>query len=158
MSKPKPLRSILDDTLKSLGIHAPMRGYSIWGAWREIVGEAVASNARPSVIRNRILFIEVSHPTWVQQLQFLKPTLLEKLNGFLGEPLIEDIRFRVGKIPSSSSTSAKESAWSEEALDSETMSRIETFVRKIEDGETSKSMRDLLVKGARLEQYRKRLK
>ena len=55
----------------------------------------------------------------------------------------------MGKIPSSSSTSAKESAWSEEALDLETMSRIETFVRKIEDGETRKSMLDLLVKGAK---------
>ncbi len=156
MAKPKPLRSILDETLKSLGVHVPMKGYSIWGAWREIVGESVASNAQPSVIRNRILFIEVSHPTWVQQLQFLKPTLLERLNGFLGEPLIEDIRFRLGKISPSSSPSVKESAWNEEELRPETLSRIEILLQKIEDVETRTCMRDLLVKGAKLEQHRKK--
>ncbi len=156
MSKPKPLRSILDDSLKSLGLHGPMKGYSVWGAWREIVGDAVAANARPSVIRNRILFIEVSHPTWVQQLQFLKPTLLGKLNGFLGEPLIEDIRFRVGKIPSSPPPSARESDWTDEEPDQETLTRIETLLRAIEDVETRKTMRDVLIKGAKLEQHRKR--
>jgi len=158
MPKPRPIRSILDDTLKSLGIRGPMKGYSVWGAWKEIVGESVASNAQPFVIRNRILFIEASHPTWVQQLQFLKPMLLQKLNDFLGEPLIGDIRFRVGKIPSSLLTPAKESDWSAEELDQETMDRIEILLRKIEDGETRKSMRDLLVKGAKLEQYRKKFK
>jgi hypothetical protein len=34
----------------------------------------------------------------MQQLQFLKLTLLEKVNSFLGEPLIQDIRFKLGKI------------------------------------------------------------
>ena len=158
MSKPRPLRSILDDSLKSLGLHTSMKGYSVWGAWREIVGDAVAANAQPSVIRNRILFIEVSHPTWVQQLQFLKPTLLAKLNGFLGEPLIDDIRFRVGKIASSPSPSAKESAWTEEEPGTETLARIETILQEIEDVETRKTMRDLLIKAAKLEQHRKRLK
>ena len=136
-----------------------MKGYSLWGAWSKIVGDSVASNAQPSVIRNRILFIEVTHPTWIQQLQFLKPTLLEKINGFLGEPLIQDIRFRIGKISSSSSSSStKTSAWKEESLDPETMERIETLLQKIEDGETRKTMRDVLVKGAKLEQHRKKPK
>ncbi len=158
MSKPKPLRSILDDSLKSLGLDAPMKGYSVWGAWREIVGDAVAANARPSVIRNRILFIEVSHPTWVQQLQFLKPTLLEKLNGFLGEPLIDDIRFRVGKISSSPPPPAKDPDWTEEDPARETLTRIETLLRGIEDAETRKTMRDVLIKGAKLEQHRRKSK
>ena len=156
MARPKPVRSILEDTLKSLGVNAPMKGYSIWGAWKRIVGDSVASNAQPSVIRNRILFIEVSHPTWIQQLQFLKPTLLEKINSFLGEPLIQDIRFRIGKISSSSPSSVKASVWEEEFLDPETIERIETLLQKIEDAETRKTMRDVLLKGAKLEQYRKK--
>ena len=85
MAKPKPLRSVLEETLKSLGLKNTLKGYSLWSAWREIVGDSVASNAQPSVIRNRILFLEVSHPTWVQQLQFLQPSLLEKVNGYLKE-------------------------------------------------------------------------
>ena len=158
MARPKLLRSILEDTLKSLGVKTTMKGYSLWGAWREIVGDSIASNAQPSLIRNRILFIEVSHPTWIQQLQFLKPTLLEKINRFLKEPFIQDIRFRLGKIPSLPPPSIKDSAWQDEELDRETMEQIETLLQKIEEDETRKTMRDVLVKGAKLEQYRRRLK
>ncbi len=157
MAKPKPLRSILEDTLKSLRIDAPMKGYSLWGAWREIVGDVVASNAQPSAVRNRILFIEVSHPAWIQQLQFLKPALLEKINGFLGESLIQDIRFRIGKI-SPPSASPKESGWKEEDLDRESIDRIETLLQPVEDDEVRETLREIMVKGAKLEQYRKKTK
>jgi hypothetical protein len=158
MARPKLLRSILEDTLKSLGIKTTMKGYSLWGAWREIVGDPIASNAQPSTIRNRILFIEVSHPTWIQQLQFLKPTLLEKINRFLEEPFIHDIRFRLGKIPPLPPSSIKDSAWHEVELERETMEQIETLLQKIEEDETRKTIRDILVNGAKLEQYRKKLK
>ncbi len=158
MARPKLLRSILEDTLKSLGVKTTMKGYSLWGAWKEIVGDSIASNAQPSAIRNRILFIEVSHPTWIQQLQFLKPTLLEKINHFLKEPFIHDIRFRLGKISSPASPSLKTSPWREEEIDGGTMNRIETLLKKIEDGEMRKTLEDVLVKGAKLEQYRKKSK
>ena len=98
MKKPQSIRSILEKTLKNLEIDVPLKTYSILGAWNEIVGESVAVQTQPRSIRNRILFIDVSHSTWMQQLQFLKPTLLEKVNSFLGEPLIQDIRFKLGKI------------------------------------------------------------
>jgi len=158
MDRPKLLRSILEDTLKSLGVKTTMKGYSLWGDWKEIVGDSIASNAQPSVIRNRILFIDVSHPTWIQQLQFLKPTLLEKINRFLKEPFIHDIRFRLGKISPPTSPSLKSSPWQEEKIDRETMNQIETLLRKIEDGEMRKTLEDVLIKGAKLEQYRKKLK
>jgi hypothetical protein len=158
MAKPRLLRSILEESLKSLGIKTTMKGYSLWGAWREIVGDSVASNAQPSVIRNRILFIEVSHPTWVQQLQFLKPTLLEKINEFLKEEFIHDIRFRLGKISSIPPVTTEILAWDEETLDQDIMDRIDSLLRKIEDSETRATMRDVLLKGAKLEQYRKRSK
>ena len=104
---PKPIRSILENALRGLEIDAHLKTYSIWGAWKEIVGESVALHARPHAIRNRILFVHVSHPTWVQQLQFLKSALIDKINAFLGEPLVRDIRFHLGKIESEASPRQK---------------------------------------------------
>ena len=74
---------------------------------KEIVGKSVALHAQPRSIHNRILFINVSHSTWIQQLQFLKSTLIEKINSYLGELLIEDIRFKLGKISPPIPTSSK---------------------------------------------------
>jgi len=156
MSRPKPIRGILESTLKGLDLDFQLKAYSIWGVWNEIVGESVAHQAQPRSIRNRILFVDVSHPTWVQQLQFLKPKLLEKLNAFLGEPILQDIRFRLGKISPPLSRPAKDDRWHEVDLDEKTFERMETLLQEIDDGEVRRSLRDLLIKGAKLERHRKR--
>jgi hypothetical protein len=158
MKYPKPIRSILQKALEALEIDVPLKSYSILGAWQEIVGESVALHTQPRTIRNRILFIDVSHPTWTQQLQFLKPTLLEKINDFLGESYIQDIRFKLGKvsptIPSPSETHVLE----DEKLDRGTLNRIETLVQKIDDEETRKELQEIMIKGAKLEQHRRKSK
>jgi hypothetical protein len=158
MKRPQPIHSILEKTLKGLEIDLPIRTYSILRAWKEIVGEAVAGQTQPRAVRNRILFIDVSHSTWIQQLQFLKPTLLEKINAFLGEAHIQDIRFKLGKIAPIHPAHAKPHVWREEDLDEGILKRIENIIQKIDDEEVRRSLRDFLIKGANLEQYRKKSK
>jgi len=158
MKKLQPIHSILEKTLKALEIDVPLKSYSIWGAWKEIVGESVALQTQPRSIRNRILFIDVSHSTWMQQLQFLKPTLLEKINAFLGEPHIQDIRFKLGKISPTIQAPSKPHLLEDEKLDQATLNQIESIVQKIEDGDVRKGLREVLIKGAKLEQYRKKSK
>ena len=154
MKKPQSIRSVLENTLKSLEIDVPLKSYSILGAWNEIVGATVAAHSQPRSIRNRILFIEVAHSTWTQQLQFLKPTLLEKVNNFLGEPLIQDIRFKLGKILPGTPSPSKTDSWRKEDLGEETLKKIEKLIQKIEDGEVRKALKEVLTKGAKLERHR----
>jgi len=158
MKKPQPIRSILEKTIQSLEINVPLKTYSILGAWNEIVGESVAAHSRPRAIRNRILFIDVAHPTWMQQLQFLKPTLLEKINTFLGESLIQDIRFKLGETLSNVPTPPKTLSMEDEKLDKATLNRIEGLLQKMDDEELRNSLREVLIKGAKLEHYRRKRK
>ncbi len=158
MKKPQPIYSILEKTLKALEIDVPLKSYSIWGAWKEIVGDSVALQTQPRSVRNRILFVDVSHPTWIQQLQFLKSTLLEKINAFLGEPYIQDIRFRLGKISPPIPNLPKTHLLEDEKLDKATLNRIENIIQKIDDRDVRKGLREVLIKGAKLEQYRKKSK
>ena len=156
MKKPKPVHSILENVLKGLEIDVHLKAYSIWGAWREIVGESMALQTQPRVIRGRTLFIDVSHSTWMQQLQFLKPALLEKLNAFVGEPYLQDIRFNLGKIPLIIPTPLKATPWEKEELDDKTLKQVEGVLAKIDDREVRESLKEVLVKGAKLEHYRKK--
>jgi hypothetical protein len=158
MKKPKPIRSVLDQTLRALEIDVPLKAHTIWRAWEEIVGKSLALHAQPRSIHNRILFINVSHSTWIQQLQFLKSTLIEKINAYLGESLIEDIRFKLGKISPPIPVAPNGHRWEDEKLDKKTLTRIETLIQKISDEETRKEFRELLIKGAKLEQARKKPK
>jgi len=154
MKKPQSIHSILEKTLKTLEIDVPVKTYSIVGAWNEIVGESVAGHSQPRSIRNQILFIDVAHPTWMQQLQFLKPTLLDQVNAFLGEPLIQDIRFKLGKVSPPLPAPPKTLLAEDESLDQGTLNRIENLLREIDDEEVQKSLREVLIQGAKLERYR----
>jgi hypothetical protein len=100
--------------------------------------------------------MDVSHSTWIQQVQFLKPKLLEKINAFLGEPLLQDIRFRMGKIPPPRSPREEDDPWHGETLDEETVRQLESMLQKIGDTDVRNSLRDVLLKGAQLERHRKK--
>ena len=154
MKKPQYIQSILEKTLKTLEIDVPLKTHSILGVWNEIVGESVAEHSQPRSIRNRILFVDVSHSTWMQQLQFLKPTLLDQVNAFLEEPLIQDIRFRLGKVSPTLPAPPTALLREDEPLDQGTLDRIENLLREIDDEEVQKSLREVLINGAKLERYR----
>lgn len=147
MKKPQSIHSVLEQTLRGLELELPLKTYSIWSAWKEIVGEPISLHTQPQAIRNRILFVDVSHSTWMQQLQFLKPTLLKKIHRFLGEPLIEDIRFKLGKIHRTDSPPPQKR---EEPLDRKTVERIERLLENLTDEEVKKGFRNLLTQSAKL--------
>ena len=69
----------------------------IWLIWTDCVGEQIASHARPAAFRDGTLTVSVDSAPWMQQLNFLKKQLMEKLNARLGEALVKDIYLRAGK-------------------------------------------------------------
>ena len=156
MKKPQRIGSILETTLKGLEVDDQIRAYSLWGAWKEIVGEPIAQQTRPQAIRNRILFVDVSHSTWIQQLQFLKTTLLDKINTYLREPLIKDLRFRLGKIPSPASSDRETEMWQKEKIDEATLIRIEKHLQNVQDEETRKVLKEVFIKGVKVDRHRRR--
>jgi predicted nucleic acid-binding Zn ribbon protein len=51
------------------------------------------------LVRGDVLHVNVSSSVWVQQLQFLRDTMLEKINANLSGRKIKDIRFKIGPLP-----------------------------------------------------------
>ena len=98
---PEPIESILERVSTSLGLEMKVKQYQIWEVWDSVVGEAIARQARPQQVRNMILWIAVSSSTWMQQLEFMKKQIVNRLNEHIGEVVIKDIRFRIGEIKES---------------------------------------------------------
>jgi predicted nucleic acid-binding Zn ribbon protein len=84
----------------------------VWPIWNEIVGAAIARNAQPEKIRNGTLFVKVSSATWMQELQYMKEMISQKLNQSLGRDVVKNIFFFVGKVETAvpSSTAQETSA------------------------------------------------
>jgi hypothetical protein len=92
------LGAVLDQSLKRLDLGARLDEYGVWPIWNDIVGTTVANNAQPEKIRNGTLFIKVSSPVWMQQLQYMKEMMADKLNQRLGSTVVKNIFFVVGRI------------------------------------------------------------
>ena len=93
------LGDILDRTVKRLPLRRKLDDYALWTIWDDTVGPAVARNAQPERIRNGTLFVKVRAPTWMQQLQYMKDIIMEKLNQRLEREVVTNIFFVVGEIP-----------------------------------------------------------
>jgi hypothetical protein len=98
--------SILSGLSKRLGLESRLLELRLQHRWRDIVGEPMASHTRPAQIRFKKLYLVVRNSVWLQQLTFLKPTLLTKLQAESGTGSVTDIAFRVGEIPDETETSS----------------------------------------------------
>ncbi len=138
---------VLRKTIRKMDLESKLEGYRIWTLWDEIVGEQIAGRAQPDRLRNRILFIRVSSSTWMQQLQILKPTLLEKIHQTVKGGVIKDIRFLLGEVnrpPQPSPRPQTENRSKTTGLTGE----IEPHLKQVKDAELRSLMRNIMLKQA----------
>ncbi len=98
MSSPAPLGTVLQQAMEASRIDIDLDAYRLWQQWEDVVGPTIAQNTRPEAIKGKLLLVNVSSAPWMQQLQFLKPELIEKLNETLGKEVVGDIRFKIGPL------------------------------------------------------------
>jgi hypothetical protein len=94
----EPLAAVLDKSLKRLELSTRLDEYGVWPIWNDVVGKPIARNAQPEKIRNGTLFVKVTSPVWMQQLQFMKEMIAERLNHRLRGEVVKNIFFVVGNI------------------------------------------------------------
>jgi predicted nucleic acid-binding Zn ribbon protein len=135
--------------LRSLNLDAKMRGYAVWGVWDQAVGETVAQQAQPTLVRGGTLFVKCSSSAWMQELQFMKGTICKELNRLVGREAVKDIKFQMGTIarPTQETSSINDQ---EVSLDDDERARIDEALRPLQDAETREIVRRLMVKGASL--------
>lgn len=66
--------------------------------WNRTVGKSVAENAQPFALKGKILIVNVTSSSWIQQLRFFKKDILRKINISAGKELVEEIKFKIGTI------------------------------------------------------------
>ena len=90
--------NILSGVLNKFRVDQGLELASIFSLWDNVVGEAVAKNAKPAGFKGKILLVYVSSSVWIQELQYYKKDMILKLNEALGKELVCDIKFKIGAI------------------------------------------------------------
>lgn len=148
-----PLPDILSRFLKTHGMAIHMLEFRLQQHWREIVGEHVARHTWPESIRHRKLYLVAENSVWLQQLLFLKPELLAKINGAADGTALTDIVLRVGTVPSPDTgvgapSQPVPSEQKEADVNGETRTAIDATVQVVADPDLQARLKALFSKSA----------
>ncbi len=61
--------------------------------WKDVVGERAVAHTMPAWIKKDVLWGYVDSSSWMQELTFMKPQILEQVNQHLRSVTITDIRW-----------------------------------------------------------------
>ena len=95
----EPLAQLMETALRNAGLQKRLAEYQAVEAWEQVVGSAVAEQARATVIRGGVLFVDVKSSVWMQELQLLRGDIIERLNAHLGEPFVKSMVLSMERSP-----------------------------------------------------------
>lgn len=86
------IATFLPKLVRQKGWETQIDLHSVFLHWGDVAGD-IAAYAQPEKIVKNILYVQVDNSAWMQQLQYRKVELLERLNSRLKLSQIRDIRF-----------------------------------------------------------------
>nr|CRH08041.1 Conserved protein of unknown function. Zn-ribbon-containing, possibly RNA-binding protein and truncated derivatives [Candidatus Magnetococcus massalia] len=95
---PTALKDVISNVSAPWLDHPKTQGHLIWKYWHQAVTPHIARHTEPVRLSRGVLTVRVDSPTWIQELTFLKPELLERLNRILPKDKVKDIRFQHGRL------------------------------------------------------------
>src|SRR5438034_11214324 len=143
------LGTVLDKSLERLELSPRLDEYGVWPIWNDVVGKPIARNAQPEKIRNGTLFVKVTSPVWMQQLQFMKSMIADKLNQRLKQDIVKNIFFMVGRVDPAAAEATQESHAEEANANSSERHVNDEFLAAIDDPEIRDAFKRLLKSFAR---------
>ncbi len=91
---------ILPSILKTYGLEQKLKERELISMWPKVVGEEVASRTRAVKIEKCVLYVQVDHGAWMQELHFIEKEIIGKLAARAPGVEIKRIRFSTSPIES----------------------------------------------------------
>jgi predicted nucleic acid-binding Zn ribbon protein len=96
---PRRVGDVLRAALGRLPDAARLADHAVWAHWEAVVGPTIARHARPERMKRGVLFVAVDGAQWMQELQFLKHELRDRLNARLGRSAVRDVFLVLASAP-----------------------------------------------------------
>ena len=94
MDEIENIGSIIGDVIKNLDIRSKLNISNVFNRWEEIVGPEIGKKVKPQRITRGTLYISVTTSTWANELSLMSGQLIKKINSFIGEEVVKNIRFK----------------------------------------------------------------
>jgi hypothetical protein len=98
--KPEIIGEIILKILEQRNIPHTSADRHLVDIWRRAVGPQIAAQTYPHTLKRGSLYVRVSAPVWLHQLQFMKEEILDKIRELSSREVIRTLFFTIGEIPS----------------------------------------------------------
>lgn len=99
MSAFESIQAVLNNVSKGSALALKLSESRLQHEWEGLVGQTIAKHSYPESIRYKKLYLVADNSIWLQQLVFLKISILEAIHSILPELEITDIILRISSIP-----------------------------------------------------------
>ncbi len=86
-----PLTAALTSVLRDLAGTRPKAHTELWARWHAVVGPEMYRRSFPVALRGATLVVGVSSSSWLQELSFLKPAILDRIAEEVGPGVVAEI-------------------------------------------------------------------
>lgn len=160
MKNAERVSSLIKQLLGQPGLGEQITRHQAWLIWDQLVGEQIAARARPLKLRKGVLEVQVDHPVWMQQLQMLKPAILEKINARIPNAGITDIYLRQTRNSQTHNSPKPQQTpepppWTKVKLTDAEKAAIEEGLSAVNNSELKHEMRKLFTRQKQLDKERK---
>jgi hypothetical protein len=93
------IQTVLQDVSKGSALALKMSEFRLQQEWEGLVGQTIAKHSYPESIRYQKLHLVADNSIWLQQLVFLKGTILEAIHSILPDLGLRDVILRIGSLP-----------------------------------------------------------
>ena len=99
MSAFESIQSVLKDVSKGSALAMKLAQSRLQHEWESLVGQTISKHSYPESIRYKKLYLVADNSIWLQQLVFLKGTILKGIHSTMPDLEVTDIILRIGSIP-----------------------------------------------------------
>lgn len=99
VKKPSRISSLFKgDALHIPGFKVKLKEYFLRDRWEELVGDKLSKKTEIDKLINKTLYIKVDSSPWLTELTYQKDALINQINSLMGQNIVKEMRFFVGKI------------------------------------------------------------
>ncbi|MDG1045017.1 MAG: DUF721 domain-containing protein [Bacteroidia bacterium] len=93
MKEEKSIKDLMSTVFKSYNQGYKYEETSVINSWEQIVGTMIAKKTSKIFINKKVLYLTLTSPALKNELRYHKLVLIDKINDFAKQKIINDINF-----------------------------------------------------------------
>lgn len=91
--KDQGIEAIIDKMMRAWGLESKMKEMDLKNEWPELMGKAISNRTEKLYISNKVLHLKMNSSVIRDELLLGKKVIIERVNQFAGEEMVNDIWF-----------------------------------------------------------------